>query len=60
MYTTGALFLRLISLGGIQKPILIYSVFKEKKAQGGREFQITYFAGFLFYVILLTLVIWLK
>ncbi|RTR34848.1 hypothetical protein [Shewanella atlantica] len=59
LYTTGAVVLGVISFGRIQKPLYLPVVFNSEKRLAKNDFFSVYITGFFFYLILLTLVIWL-
>ncbi len=59
LYTTGAVVLGTISFGRIQKPLYFPGVFNSEKRLAKNDFFSVYITGFFFYLILLTLIIWL-
>lgn len=59
LYTTGALVLRLITFGRVRKPLFSPSIFSNEKQLAKNDFFSVYITGFFFYLILLTLFIWL-
>jgi|GEM_PF-6882608 len=59
LYTTGAVVLGVLSVGRIQKPLYFPSVFNSEKRFAKNDFFSVYITGFFFYLILLTLIIWL-
>ncbi|MEI6859052.1 MAG: hypothetical protein V5788_04595 [Shewanella sp.] len=60
LYTTGALVLRVVSFGWIQKPFFSPDVFSHEKKLARNDFFLAYISGFFFYLVLLALIVWLK
>ncbi|QFU21567.1 hypothetical protein FM038_004985 [Shewanella eurypsychrophilus] len=60
LYTTGAVVLRVLSFGRIQKPLFVPIVFSNEKRLAKNDFFSAYITGFFFYLVLLALIIWLK
>ena len=59
-YTTGALILRVISFGSLRKPIFSFGVFNKEKKQGNKELSTAYITGLIFYVLVISVIIWLN
>jgi len=60
LYTTGVLILRVVSFGTVKRPIFSFGKFNEIKCQDSEEFGIAYVMGFIFYVLVIGLAIWLS
>ncbi|CAM4137772.1 MULTISPECIES: hypothetical protein [Shewanella] len=58
LYTTGAVVIALLTLGRVQKPLYWPALFHREKRLAKNDFYAVYLAGFFFYLLLFTLVVY--
>ncbi|MCG9737833.1 hypothetical protein L1D32_06685 [Shewanella insulae] len=59
LYTTGAAVIALLTFGRVQKPLYWPALFHQEKRLAKNDFYAVYMAGFFFYLLLFTLLIYL-
>lgn len=60
LYITGAALLRVVSFGWLKYQMHSYDVFKQLKVKSNNGFILPYLVGGIFYILLITAIVWLN